>query len=149
MLGANSRVVRSLHTSFAFVACHEKLQVVCRLHPAPAMRSVDWLQQTSRSLAASFPSLGQRSSLYVSHRLSRLILERLPSDIGCQLLELLPRNDESGDVADREELRDLYAATERAPDLSIGYPAFIEQASRSIHEMPRTRPGESHEDFLE
>lgn len=92
------------------------------------MRTINWLEDTSRSLSASFPALGQSDSVYMTHRMSRLILDRLPSDVAYALLSLLPEADE---FSDRE---DLYLAADRAPDLSIGYSAFVESAAHSIHQ---------------
>lgn len=93
-------------------------------------RSVNWVEQISRSLAATFPSFGVRNSEYLTVRLSQRLLERLPPDVANALLELLPEA-VGGDDSDSVCLRRSAA---QQPELSIGYPDLVELAQRSLIE---------------
>ena len=105
-------------------------------------RSLNWLEDTSRSLAASFPSLGSPNSVYIAHRLSMLLLCRLPPDVSRALLQLLP--DALGTPDTPARLSELYLAADLQPDVTISYSAFIEQASHSIQS-----PVAVEENFIE
>jgi hypothetical protein len=96
----------------------------------PATRSINWLEETSRSLEATFPALRASNCLYMTTRLSRTLMERLPPDIGIVLLELLPETL----ILNEIEFDALRVAANQLPDLSIGYPELVEIAERSLVE---------------
>lgn len=94
------------------------------------MRSINWIEDTGRSLQGAFPSLRAVNSQYMTTRLCRTLLERLPQDVGTTLLAMLPDSVGLSDL----EYAALCEATKQAPELSIGYPDLIEIAMRSLIE---------------
>jgi hypothetical protein len=94
------------------------------------MRPINWLDTTSRSIAARFPEIRERNANYITERLSILLLERLSSDLGEELIALLPENA----IAQKMRSDFKQAASKFHQDRSIGYPDFIEVISRSFLE---------------
>jgi hypothetical protein len=76
-------------------------------------------------------------------RLSRVILERLPPDVALSLVELLP----DAIALPELEYEELQLAAVIQPDLTIGYPELVEQASRSFRS--ETLELELEPDFFE
>ena len=93
-------------------------------------RPINWIDDTSRSLQAAFPSLRAVNSLYLTKRLCRIILDRLPPEVGTELMVMLPESNSLNDF----ECEALWKAVKQGPELSIGYPDLLEAAERSMLE---------------
>jgi hypothetical protein len=93
-------------------------------------RSVNWLESTSRALTAAFPGIDADDCVYLTERLCVVLLERLPPHVSTSLLGLLP---EPSQLRPRQ-FEKLLIAARKPPDYSIGYPALVEEAARSVHE---------------
>lgn len=80
--------------------------------------------------------------MYMTVRLSRVLLERLPPDIGFELMDMLP---ESLCLRD-PEWDELKNAAASEPDLTLGYQDLVETAEHSLME-PMSAP--SSPDFFQ
>lgn len=79
--------------------------------------SINWLDSTRRAISAEFPEVCE-CSYYVTERLSALLLERLPPDLGHEIIELLP------DLV-QENARSLQVCAQTTSERSIGYMDFV------------------------
>lgn len=88
-------------------------------------RSVNWLEHTAASIIHNFPEMKQ-ASVQITDRLSSLLLERLPAQLGQELLELLPKSvlDHCSDA--------LKSSANSDSDRSIGYPDFVQRAELTL-----------------
>jgi hypothetical protein len=86
------------------------------------MRSINWLENTSRSVASHFPKVGEKNARYIADRLSILLLERLNPETANELISVLPI----------EASSNLTVAACAPADHVIGYPDFVELVSRSF-----------------
>ncbi|MGZ3687203.1 MAG: hypothetical protein ACXVBW_02810 [Bdellovibrionota bacterium] len=89
----------------------------------PTRRQINWLEHTSRSVGSKFPET-RHCSQYVTSRLAALLLERLPSEIAEEMLELLPE-----DALGIESLR-VSASIDWNP--SIGFTDFVRRSETSL-----------------
>jgi hypothetical protein len=86
------------------------------------MRSINWLENTSRSVSSRFSKVGEKNARYIADRLSILLLERLTPETANELVSCLP-----------EPLSDsLKSAASRQVDHVVGYPDFVDLVSRSF-----------------
>jgi hypothetical protein len=93
-------------------------------------RSLNWINSAGRSLAAAFPELYSDDCLYLTERVCSVLLQRLPPDVSLSLIALLPENHD----LPAQQYTKLLIAARQEPDLSIGYPAMVDQVIRSVHE---------------
>jgi hypothetical protein len=94
------------------------------------MRSINWLESTSRQILGKFPEIRSKNAYYIAERLSTLLLERLPADQSEELIALLPDYITSPNTL----YRGLLTAARAQPDFVVGYPDFVDQVSRSFLE---------------
>lgn len=94
------------------------------------MRSINWLESTSRQIIGKFPEIRSKNAYYIAERLSALLLERLPPDQSEELIALLP----DYVTAPNTLYRGLLTAARAQPDFVIGYADFVDQVSRSFLE---------------
>lgn len=106
---------------------------------------INWVEQSAQSLHGSFRRLGPKNSRYMTHRMSRILLERLPNELALQLLELLP----SALWLREPAYAELYAAAASQTDLTLGYRDFVETAERSILEALPTFENPLDDQFFE
>jgi hypothetical protein len=86
------------------------------------MRSINWLENTSRSVSSHFPKVGEKNAKYIADRLSILLLERLKPETANELIAVLPEGVSEG--------LERYAGS--AADHLVGYPDFVDLVSRSF-----------------
>lgn len=94
-------------------------------------RTVNWLEHTSHVLSSfltetgDFPESSLNPELLVE-RLSCLLLQRLPQEVGQEILDLLPSDPEG------YQLRMLRESIRPGNDASIGYLSFIEKVEITL-----------------
>jgi hypothetical protein len=91
-------------------------------------RPIDWLRDSERSISnrlSQHPHKNQFPLGQVSERLAALLLERLPSDLAHQMIEMLPEEKQTA-------LKSLHQSAGAESDQSIGYPTFIERAAHAL-----------------
>jgi hypothetical protein len=86
------------------------------------MRSINWLENTSRSVSSRFPKVGEKNARYIADRLSILLLERLTPETANELISVLPE----------PASENLRGAANSLADQVVGYTDFVEQVSRSF-----------------
>jgi hypothetical protein len=86
------------------------------------MRSINWLESTSRSVSSHFPKVGEKNARYIADRLSILLLERLKPETAKELVAVLPEG-----VS--QSLEDVASSP---VDHLVGYPDFVDLVSRSF-----------------
>jgi hypothetical protein len=87
-----------------------------------SMRSINWLESTSRSVSSHFPKVGEKNARYIADRLSILLLERLSPETATELLSVLPEG----------VCGNLQGAALSPVDHVVGYPDFVDVVSRSF-----------------
>jgi hypothetical protein len=100
------------------------------LHSSPFMRSINWLESTSRQILGKFPEIRGKNAYYIAERLGALLLERLPPDQSEELIALLPEQVTSPNTL----YKGLLTAARGQADIVIGYPDFVDHVSRSFLE---------------
>jgi hypothetical protein len=88
-------------------------------------KTINWFEKTNRLILADFPEAHSYST-YLVERLSALLLERLPTFMGQELIELLPEN------SDPAHSTPLLASAASPENASIGYIAFVEKAAKTL-----------------
>jgi hypothetical protein len=92
------------------------------------MRSINWLENTSRSVSSHFPKVGEKNAKYIAERLSILLLERLSAETAKEMISLLPEDVFVTGMSS--------ASLKRAAGMStnhlVGYPDFVDLVSRSF-----------------
>jgi hypothetical protein len=92
------------------------------------MRSINWLENTSRSVSSHFPKVGEKNARYIADRLSILLLERLSAETAKELISLLPEDV----LIPGSFAGGLKRAAQSPTDHLVGYPDFVDVVSRSF-----------------
>jgi hypothetical protein len=94
------------------------------VHLASRNRSIDWIESTHRILASVLGSQAgaPTPSIRLTEKLAALLLERLPSGVAAQMLELLPK----------EPSRRMQLSAAADAESSIGFTTFIEAAEQIL-----------------
>lgn len=88
-------------------------------------RNINWLAETTQFIYSDAPDAACCAE-YVAERLAALFLERLPPELGSELLALLPAHELRGRSSDLGE------SASSGRNSSIGFTDFVERARQAL-----------------